>query len=108
MDSDKYYCYTNPCFGLATAPKLFQDFSSAVGELIETLTGFRVYVYLDDFIIQVSPDVNISDDELKSRVQGVIDIFTTLGLRINKKSDVTPATEILWLGRFINTSLGMD
>ena len=103
IDPNKYFCFNSIPFGLATAPSIFQNFTTNVINIIRSLTGWKIYVYLDDFIFQISTDSNCPKDELEQRAKFVLKIFEILGLRINNKSNIFPTTELRWIGAYINT-----
>ena len=108
MNQKKTYCFNNIPFGLSTAPAIFQNFSQEVANIISRLTGWKIYVYLDDFLIQISETTDISKEELENRVNFILRIFELLGLQINKKSDIFPATELKWIGAYVNTFFKTD
>jgi len=102
--NNKYYCYNSMPFGLSTAPYLFDLFSKTIARIITTITGFMCEVYLDDFLIQISPTLETPKDELFARVRAILRFFTMLGLQINKKSDIFPSSELKWLGSLISAT----
>ena len=93
-------------FGLSSAPYLCQLLTSMVAKFIQRVTGFQTFVFLDDFLIQVATgQEEPSKAELERRVSWVLRVFKELGLLINSKSQLFPASELLWLGRYLNTGL---
>ena len=61
--------------------------------------GIRLIIYLDDLLISCS-----CRDTLLSQLELIKDLFQTLGLHINnKKSQLEPSQEIVFLGLTIST-----
>ena len=108
INPNKAYCFNSIPFGLSTAPAIFQNFSQEIANIIHKMTGWKVYVYLDDFIIQISKNIKTPQKELQERMQFLLRIFEILGLRINEKSEIFPSTELKWLGAYINTEFKRD
>lgn len=80
-------------FGLASAPKAFARLSNWIAQLLRNI-GFRVIVYLDDFLV-----ANFSRTKLIAQCQTALKIFKELGFVVNfQKSIVEPVQTIEYLG----------
>ena len=63
--------------------------------------GIRLLCYLDDWLVLFS-----SEREAKQSVQSLLSLCRTLGVVINKKSDLVPSQTVKYLGMTINTEAG--
>lgn len=80
-------------FGLASAPRIFAMITNWVAQILRD-RGFRVLVYLDDFLL-----ANQNKQVSISQVSITIQILESLGWQINfKKSVLTPQTSLQYLG----------
>ena len=71
----KFYVDLFLPFGLRTAPRIFNLFSEALHWIFETLLGWNVTHYLDDFLFVFEPD-----SDLLSNAERYNTILTTMGL----------------------------
>ena len=86
-------------FGLSCAPRTFTKLMKPVVALLRE-RGIRLIVYLDDILIMCS-----CQDTLVNQLRFVRDLFQVLGLLINeKKSQLDPSQEIVFLGLAISTT----
>ena len=85
-------------FGLSCAPRTFTKLMKPVVAFLRE-RGIRLIIYLDDLLILCN-----CQDTLLSQLELIKDLFQTLGLLINnKKSQLEPSQEIVFLGLTIST-----
>ena len=85
-------------FGLSCAPRTFTKLMKPVVAFLRE-RGIRLIIYLDDLLILCN-----CRDTLLSQLELIKDLFQTLGLLINnKKSQLEPSQEIVFLGLTIST-----
>lgn len=85
-------------FGLSSAPKMFATVSNWIAEILRA-RGFRILVYLDDFLL-----VNQDQQTLVSQVAETLSLLKTLGWHVNyNKSILEPSHEVEYLGLIWNT-----
>ena len=95
------YQFQALCFGLSTAPQVFNRVSAAVSAWAHS-HGIRLLRYLDDWLVLSS-----SEREAKQAVQSLLLLCHTLGIVINeKKSDLVPSQTAKYLGMTIDTKAG--
>lgn len=83
-------------FGLASAPMIFHRISSAVAR-VSRRYGFKVVVYLDDFLV-----VGLTKEECL-QAQLLISLLTHLGFAVSWPKVVTPTTCVSLLGYTIDS-----
>jgi len=102
MWGEKTFQFNCLPFGLCTAPRVFTKVLKPSVEMLRSL-GIRLVIYMDDMLLMAS-----SKQELMNHVQMSLFLLENLGFIINsKKSILTPAQEIEFLGMTIN-SVTMD
>ena len=85
------YRFRALCFGMSTAPQVFTRVFAAVSAWVHT-HGIRLLCYLDDWVVLSS-----SEREAKQSVQSPLSLCCTLGIVINKKSDLVPSQTVKYL-----------
>ena len=105
-DNNDFFLYNFWPFGVRSAPSICQCLFMHVVRFITRVTGWYVTLFLDDFLFRISCDDHISEREAQFRVDFILSILHALGLRINKKSQLIPVKELLWLGAYVNTCDG--
>ena len=81
------------CFGLSTAPQVFTCILAPLGKIVH-LAGFRIVLYLDDWLVIAS-----TKEELLRAKQFILNLTQELGIIINKeKSMMEPSQVITYLG----------
>ena len=88
------------CFGLSTAPQVFTRVFAAVSEWAHS-HGIRLIRYLDNWLVLAS-----SERDAKQAIQSLLSLCRTLGIVINKKSDLVPSQTEKYLGMIIDTEAG--
>ena len=100
MSEGTVYQFKALCFGLSTAPQVYQVFA-AVSAWAHS-RGIRLLRYLDDWLVLSS-----LEKKAKQSVQALLSICHTLGIVINeKKSDFVPSQAAKYLGMTIDTGAG--
>ena len=94
------YQFRALCFGLSTTPQVFTRVLAVVSAWAHT-HGIRLLHYLDDWLVLSS-----SEREAKQAVQLLLSLCPTLGIVINKKSDLVPSQTAMHLGMTIDTEAG--
>ena len=98
MFNRKVYQFKALCFGLSTAPQVFTRVLAPLGKIIH-LAGFRIVLYLDDWLIIAS-----SKAELLRAKTFILKLTTELGILINlEKSVLDPSQVITYLGVVIDS-----
>ena len=93
------YQFRAMCFGLSTAPQVFTRVLAVFAKLVH-LAGFRMLLYLDDWLILAQ-----SKEEMERAKVFVLNLARQLGLTINvTKSSLSPAQEVTYLGMIINSN----
>ena len=101
-EGEDFFLYNSWPFGVSSAPYVAQTVVNIIAAFLRRVLGMRVFVFLDDFIIQIAEEDDIHPHEAQLRVLFVMTIFVYIGLQTNKKSRLRPAKEILWLGYWVN------
>ena len=70
-------------FGLRTAPRIFNLFSEALHWVFETLFGWDLTHYLDDFLFVFSPDIDV-----KKMTSEYNTVLSTFGLSAAREKDM--------------------
>ncbi len=86
-------------FGLKSAPAIFEKFATAINAFM-AFKNLQVVHFMDDFLC-------ISSSDIQSAVSdfiGVLTIFKELGVSISARKLVKPATELEFLGWWINST----
>ena len=97
-----HYQFRAMPFGLATAPRIFTKFMSAIGSFLHTRQIF-IHMYLDDWLVR-SQDKKI----LLKNQEFILSLLDKLGLLVNwKKSNLVPSQTIQYLGAIFNFQLGL-
>lgn len=98
---DSLYEMTCLPFGLSSAPKAFATVSNWIAQYLRE-KGYRVIVYLDDFML-----VNQHQENLKAQVKEFVRLLKYLGWHLQeRKSILTPTQELKFLGINWNTVTG--
>ena len=93
------YQFKALCFGLSTAPQVFTRVLAPVGKIVH-LAGFRMILYLDDWLIIAS-----SIEEMLRAKDFVLNLTKELGVMINfEKSHLVPTQQLIYLGMSIDTT----
>jgi hypothetical protein len=88
-------------FGLTSAPRVFTMMLAPIVSLIHR-EGVQFVPYLDDCLITAP-----SKQSLLGHIRIAIDLLTQAGFLINlKKSNLTPAQDLIFLGMRLRTDLG--
>ena len=86
-------------FGICSSPAVFTRLMRVVVRHIrKTMPGLKVLQYLDDFIFQAPPTASAG------YLQKVRELFDSLGLKVNEKSDFSLSTSTEGLGFKIDNS----
>ena len=85
------------CFGLSTALQVFTRVFAAVSVWAHS-HGICLLRYLDDWLVLASLEM-----EAKKNVQDLLSLCHSLGIVINKKSDLVPSQTASYLGMIIDT-----
>jgi len=95
---DSLYQFQCLPFGLSCAPRTFTKLMKPVVAFLRE-RGIRLIIYLDDMIILCN-----CRETLTNQLEFIRDLFQELGLLINnKKSQLVPSQEIVFLGLEIST-----
>ena len=91
--NQKVFQFKALCFGLSTAPQVFTRVMAPFGKIVH-LAGFRIALYLDDWLMIAST----KEELLRARTL-VLSLAEELGILINKeKSVLEPSQVITYLG----------
>ena len=92
------YQFKAMCFGLSTAPQVFTRVIAPVSKIVH-LAGFRIILYLDDWLILAK-----SREEMARAIQFIMNLVAELGININlEKSALVPTQSITYLGMLIDS-----
>jgi hypothetical protein len=99
---DRVYAFKTMPFGLSTAPLVFTRISQAVVAHLHSQSIF-IHSYLDDSLLK-----NMSQFLLRDHTHFVIGLLFKLGFLISrKKSELVPSQDIIFLGEYYRTDLGL-
>lgn len=95
------YIFNAMPFGLSTAPYIFTKFISPILEYLRKSHNIIIFGYLDDFLLLAKSKIILAE-----AIKITIDLFESLGFQINfQKSQLTPSTELTFLGVEFNLEL---
>lgn len=103
---EKWYLQTGMPQGFSRAPEMFTHFLKPVQKILEKL-GLDTAVLIDDIFLAISNPEN-SEEEVRRRIQIIINFFEDLGLIMNEKTQVFAQAEATYLGKQVNTALGKE
>ena len=96
--NNKTYQFKAMCFGLSTAPQVFTRILAPLSKIMH-LAGFRIILYLDDWLILAS-----SKEEMLRAITFILNLTRELGIVINfEKSSLEPSQYITYLGMTIDS-----
>ena len=94
----KVYQFRAMCFGLSTAPQVFTRVLAPLAKIVH-LAGFRIILYLDDWLILAE-----SVEEILKARKFILTLTQELGIIINvEKSLLVPCQSLTYLGMRIDT-----
>ena len=97
--NNKVYQFRALCFGLSTAPQVFTRVLAPVSRIIH-LAGFKVLLYLDDWLV-----IGSSKEEVLRAKSFILNLTNQLGILINmEKSVLDPSQVINYLGMTIDAA----
>ena len=101
----KGHYYVDLClpFGLRTAPRIFNLFSEAIHWILETLYGWKLTHYLDDFLVVFPPS---DEDTIQSHSFDFDTVLSQMGFTKAADKDME-GTSVVHLG-FIIESTAME
>ena len=86
------------CFGLSTAPQVFTRVLAPLAKIVH-LAGFRIILYLDDWLVLAE-----SVEEILRARTFILKLTMELGIRINlEKSHLVPSQSSIYLGMRIDS-----
>ena len=100
---NKYYIPTGLPQGFSRAPEIFTRWLDPVVELLIDL-GIPTVKLLDDLLFVLGND-KAKTTELQATLDTIRQIIADIGLRTNDKSQESAYSEIVYLGKLVNTAL---
>lgn len=96
---NKRYCKLQRLpFGIASAPFLFQTFTTFLQEGIERLLGFKTGVYIDDWFL-----TEINREKLIRKFTSFKNLLELLGVGLQESKTEGPTKRMIYLGLGIDT-----
>ena len=93
------YQFRALCFGLSTAPQVFTRVLAPFSKIVH-LAGFRIVLYLDDWLVLAR-----SQEEMSRAKKFVLELAQELGILINlEKSHLDPSQSVVYLGMQIDST----
>jgi len=101
------YASASPLFGHQCSPYICHLHFRFLIDFFERL-NFLTSIYIDDFVIAIADvEEDLTDEELNTRIQFIVDTFTKNGIQVSTKMKIIPSTYFLYTGKKFHTIAGI-